>query len=113
MVGVNNDYLKMFRNSLLLESEKPSSIISLQFKDQKVSSIDGIEKFKNLVSFIQTDLDLSGNLLHKSFQPLFALKYLKKLSLAENEIDTLSELPEQIENLDLSRNYLSSLGVLP
>ncbi|CAG9321358.1 unnamed protein product [Blepharisma stoltei] len=91
------------------ENEKPSSLVSLQISNRKFSDLKGIEKYKNLA-----ELDLSGNSLIFAVPQLFSLKFLKKLILASNQIESLWPLPTTLEHLDISDNFLISLNtVLP
>jgi Leucine-rich repeat (LRR) protein len=66
--------------------------------------VSEIQKFRNL-----TDLDLSGNLLQSEVPELKKLTFLKKLSIAENKIQSMWSLPSTLEFLNISHNLLSEL----
>lgn len=93
----------------LARMEKPLSLISLQYTNKSENSLPDLARFKNLVFSIQTQLDLSGNVLRKPVPELFALKFLRQLSLADNQLDSLWALPNSIEHLNVSFNNLRDL----
>lgn len=71
------------------------------------SNLAEISKFRNL-----TELDLSGNLLKTGVPELSKLLFLKKLSIANNQIETMWSLPNTLESLNMADNNLSVLDPL-
>jgi Leucine-rich repeat (LRR) protein len=71
------------------------------------SNLAEISKFRNL-----TELDLSGNLLKTGVPELSKLLFLKKLSIANNQIETMWSLPTTLESLNMADNNLSVLDPL-
>jgi Leucine-rich repeat (LRR) protein len=57
----------------------------------------------------QTELDVSGNELSTPVPELSQLKFLKKLILSNNGIETLWNLPSTLEQLNLSHNRINTL----
>lgn len=49
-------------------------------------------------------------MLSGSIPELFSLKFLKKLNLANNRISELWQVPEQVENLNVSCNFITELN---
>jgi Leucine-rich repeat (LRR) protein len=66
-----------------------------------VTTLDEIQKFRNL-----TELDISGNQLRFEVPELKRLTFLKKLSIANNQIDKMWALPTTLEFLNISQNLL-------
>ena len=85
----------------LLDVPNPTSLVSLKWTDRRETSLSAIKGFKNLV-----DLDLTGNCLSSPVPELLHLKYLRKLTLARNEMHRMWELPEQLEYLSLAENHI-------
>lgn len=88
----------------LSEVKNPSLLISFRFVNRHLESIPDIAKFRNL-----TELDLSGNLLTKEVPELKKLPFLKKLSIANNQISQMWHLPTTLEFLNISHNHLQAL----
>jgi internalin A len=66
-----------------------------------VTTLDEIQKFRNL-----TELDVSGNQLRLEVPELKRLTFLKKLSIANNQIEKMWALPTTLEFLNISQNLL-------
>jgi Leucine-rich repeat (LRR) protein len=94
------------------EISKPSSCFTLIFTNRYKSSIPELSSFKNLVSPIQIELDLSGNFFTSFVPELSQLRYLKKLNLSRNGIEELWELPSSVEQLSLAENLLRTANGL-
>lgn len=90
--------------------KNPSALVSLQFCNKEKKNLSGIEKFKNLVSVIQTELDISGNFLTDPVPELLVLKFLKKLNLTNNQISEVWPVPVDLENLSLGFNRIRRLN---
>lgn len=67
--------------------------------NRKVTHLNEISKFRNL-----TELDVDGNLLQNEVPELRKLAFLKKLSLASNQITEMWHFPQTLELLNLSGN---------
>mmetsp|Transcript_21902 Transcript_21902/g.39951 ORF Transcript_21902/g.39951 Transcript_21902/m.39951 type:complete len:589 (-) Transcript_21902:27-1793(-) len=89
----------------LEEIPNPSALVSLQFTNRSLHDLPSLSAFKNL-----TELDLSGNCFAHGLLSLQALKYLRRLNLAENGIEEAWELPSTIEQLSLAGNMLRELN---
>jgi Leucine-rich repeat (LRR) protein len=89
----------------LEEVASPCSLVSLQFTRRSVTDLPALASFKNL-----TELDLSGNCLANGLASLQALKFLRRLNLAENGIEEIWEMPGTLEQLSLAGNRLTVLG---
>ena len=85
----------------------PGSLISFRLTNQALTTLCEIKQYKNLVTFTQIELDLSGNCLTKELKELKSLKFLRKLSLSSNHISGLWDLPKTLEYLNLSCNHIS------
>lgn len=89
--------------------KNPASLICYRYTNKAVSTAPDLKPFKNLVKFIQTELDLSGNCIETEIKNLANLKYLRKLSLSSNHISELWQFPQTLEYLNLSCNHISSM----
>lgn len=57
-----------------------------------------------------TELDVSGNLLSEEVTELKKLTFLKKLSISNNQIKEMWELPSTLEFLNISQNFIEHLN---
>ncbi len=92
--------------------KNPASLICLRYINKAISVAPDLRPFKNLVIFIQTELDLSGNCIETEIKNLSSLKYLRKLSLSSNHITELWPFPVTLEYLNLSCNHISAIPEL-
>lgn len=83
----------------------PSALVSLQFTHRAAHDLPLLSVFKNV-----TELDLTGNCFARGLPALHALKFLKRLTLAENGIEELWEMPASLEQLSLAGNRLKELS---
>lgn len=79
--------------------------MSFRFVNQKATKLTEISSFKNL-----QELDLSGNLLQEQVKELQRLNFLKRLSLSNNKITEMWELPQSLEIVNLSCNFIKKLS---
>lgn len=91
----------------LSEVKAPSLLISFRFINKQATNLSEISKFRNL-----TELDLSGNLLKLGIPELKKLSFLKKLSIANNQIEQMWSLPTTLESLNMADNNLTKLDQL-
>jgi Leucine-rich repeat (LRR) protein len=85
----------------LSEVKNPPSLITFRFVNRGVTTLEEIQKFRNL-----TELDVSGNQLRFEVPELKRLTFLKKLSIAKNQIEQMWALPTTLEFLNISQNQL-------
>ena len=80
-------------------------MIKFRFVNRKATHLQDISTFKNL-----TELDVDGNLLQNEVPELKKLAFLKKLSLAGNQIIEMWNFPQTLELLNLAGNQLKALS---
>ena len=91
----------MEQKGSLSDVTNPSALVTLSYSGRKASAIPEIAKFKNL-----TELDLSLNELSEPVPELQLLRFLRRLNISNNGIQSAWELPKAIEHLNISYNLL-------
>jgi Leucine-rich repeat (LRR) protein len=84
--------------------QNPTALVSLQYTNRNVCELSSIRQFKNL-----TELDISSNLLRSGVPELLHLRYLKRLTFSDNGLTCVPDLPQTLEVLVLSHNFLQDL----
>lgn len=89
-----------------LSSTLFESVESLDLSSANLTSIEGIEHFKNL-----KELNLRNNLIEDA-TPIEQLENLEILDLRFNQLADLNTLPQSLKKLDLEGNRLTSIAFL-
>lgn len=100
-------YPTCFNNAGLMDTSSKAIITAtdLDLSNASISSLDGIQYFKNL-----STLNCASNNLKTL--PILPMK-LRSLDCRDNQLASLPLLPQTLKSLDCSHNQLSSLGALP
>ena len=99
-------------NNANSDTRKKQNELKFSLTHQGVKVLPNIKKLLNIVIFIKTELNLSGNCFTEEIKELFQLKLLKKLNLESNHIQMIWNLPTSLESLNLSCNHIKSLNGL-
>lgn len=97
---VHTEVAELMNNTGLASLQNLGALVALQWTDRGEEQLPALRMCRNV-----TDVDLAGNRL-RELPELQTLKFLKKLSLARNQIKELWDLPRQLEHLNLSGNEL-------
>jgi Leucine-rich repeat (LRR) protein len=85
----------------LSDVQNPQKYMTFRYANRHATKIQEIQLFKNL-----QELDISGNQLQEQVKELSYLNFLKRLNLSNNKINEPWIIPQSIEILNISQNFI-------